>query len=148
MGSRQHGRRPPSTLRLIAALSRCVYIVYDSCDIPIQYSSNPIIIHVALLPFIPISARSSLYGLSLTRVVAAVFDKPMPKSEETGAEKSYNMDEIHENETSAKKQNSEIQKLKIMTSLSDLITEIEKQQFPHLHECCGAAHHHHQDAHV
>ena len=30
-----------------------------------QYSSNLIIIHVALLPFIPISARSSLYGLSL-----------------------------------------------------------------------------------
>ena len=34
------------------------------------------------------------------------------------------MDEIHENETSAKKHNSEI-KLKIMISLSNLITEVE-----------------------
>ena len=58
-----------------------------------------------------------------------MFDNPMPKSQETGAEVSYNMDETHENETSAKKQNSKIQKLMIMTSLSDLITEIENNSF-------------------
>ena len=57
-----------------------VYVSYDH-TIPIQFILLQHPCSITAL-FIPIFARSSLYGIQ-SRVVAAVFDKPMPKSEET-----------------------------------------------------------------